>query len=284
MKVKLVCQGTKINKSRLAFQQLKSFEQLVDCLRGMCVSVGNVIELAHFKVAKLKGIRLCVILSCVADDRSVHLSGKVRITRTTEIKIVEIQSFDAYTSLVRVNRNQETVVGGLDTERKILKKLVLHRNCQSPAVLIKGPPGCGKTSLVQQVAADCEAALLTVNSNQLLSSDPEINETKLASFFQKAEELSSELPCILFFDQLEGLDSKSEKQSSASLVNAVLVSHLKRISGVPYGQGLLVILATNQPNVVGTGLLKHDILVKEVSITLCLCFCLVCNCIYICSL
>lgn len=256
-----------MNKSNLPL--LKSLEKCVDFLRGMFVSVGNVIDLAGFRIAKLKGIRLCVILSFVVENDTIDPSVKplkVRITRTTDINIVDIQSCDAYNSLVHVNKKQDPLVGGLQQEQKELRELVLHRCCCSPAVFLKGPSGCGKTSLVQQVAAECKAALLKVNGNQLISSDPDINEKYLESLFKKAEQLSFELPCILFFDQLEGLSSKSEKQSSGGLVNAALVSHLKRLCGVSSGHGLLVILATNQPTLLDPSLLRHDLLAKEVSL------------------
>lgn len=55
-----------------------------------------------------------------------------------------------------------------------------------------GPPGCGKTSLVKQIASECESTLLTVLGSEATSSKPGASEEALRKIFDDASILAEE--------------------------------------------------------------------------------------------
>lgn len=55
-----------------------------------------------------------------------------------------------------------------------------------------GPPGCGKTALVREIAAECEATLLTVLGSETTSSKPGASEEALRKVFDEASILAEE--------------------------------------------------------------------------------------------
>jgi SpoVK/Ycf46/Vps4 family AAA+-type ATPase len=59
-----------------------------------------------------------------------------------------------------------------------------------------GPPGCGKTSLVRRVAADCEAVLVSVQGPEVYCPRPGDTEGWLREVFGEAANLSQEGECV----------------------------------------------------------------------------------------
>jgi transitional endoplasmic reticulum ATPase len=69
-----------------------------------------------------------------------------------------------------------------------------------PGILLKGPPGVGKTLLVRAVAQECSAKLLTINGPEVYGPFVGDSEQKLRSVFTDASQVKG--PCIIFIDEI----------------------------------------------------------------------------------
>lgn len=111
-------------------------------------------------------------------------------------------------------------------------------------ILLYGPPGCGKTMIARAVANECRASFLSVGISDVLNMWLGESERNLAAMFEKAR---SQVPCVLFFDELDALAYSRAKSGSAS-ARTVVNEFLAQMDGIGReNRGLLILAATNMP-------------------------------------
>ncbi|CAL1537655.1 unnamed protein product [Lymnaea stagnalis] len=132
-------------------------------------------------------------------------------------------------------------IGGLEevkTEiRQSLEWPLLYPNAlkrmdvtATKGILLYGPPGCCKTTLVRAAATSCHVTFLSLNGAQIYSPYVGESERLLSETFQKARALS---PCILFFDEIESLIGKRSSGSGQSRVQErILATLLNEMDGI----------------------------------------------------
>ncbi|HUQ13350.1 MAG TPA: CDC48 family AAA ATPase [Novosphingobium sp.] len=156
-------------------------------------------------------------------------------------------------------------VGGLDEAREALREGVelplkspeaFHRLGIRPAkgFLLYGPPGTGKTLLAKAVAKEAEANFIAIKSSDLLSKWYGESEQQIARLFARARQVA---PCVLFIDEIDSLvpargSSAGEPQATSRVVNTILAE----MDGLEELQSVVVIGATNRPNLVDPALLR----------------------------
>ena len=242
--------------------------QCVHCLRGLHVTPGCSVDLSNSRLAKLYGIVLCNVLSCSSDTGPplADSQSAFRITQDTSISISDVQSLECYQLVSQAPKEKKIdIVGGLQEEQELLADLLRLPShlSTSQGVLLHGPPGCGKTSLVRQVAQECGAALVVINGPEVLSSNPGESESNLAATFGKAGRLSHEVPCILFIDEVDSICPRQGNANSAR-VSTALLTQLDKASG---RNGLLVVMATNRPAALDPALRRPGRLDTEVGVS-----------------
>uniref|UniRef100_A0A0B6ZKM7 AAA+ ATPase domain-containing protein n=1 Tax=Arion vulgaris TaxID=1028688 RepID=A0A0B6ZKM7_9EUPU len=108
-----------------------------------------------------------------------------------------------------------------------LKRLDLN---PTKGVLLYGPPGCCKTTLVRAAATSCNVTFLTLSGAQVYSPYVGESEKIISEAFQKARALS---PAILFFDEIESLvGSRSAGSNQARVQERILSTMLNEMDGV----------------------------------------------------
>ncbi len=156
-------------------------------------------------------------------------------------------------------------VGGLDQAQERLKEGVelplrdpdaFRRLGIRPAkgFLLYGPPGTGKTLLAKAVAREAEANFIATKSSDLLSKWYGESEQQIARLFARARQVA---PCILFIDELDSLvpargGGLGEPQVTERVVNTILAE----MDGLEELQSVVVIGATNRPNMIDPALMR----------------------------
>lgn len=112
------------------------------------------------------------------------------------------------------------------------------------AILLYGPPGCGKTYLARATAGEVGATFLPVGLNDVLDMWIGQSERNLHGIFELARDSQ---PCVLFFDEVDALAaSRSDFRTSAG--RQVINQFLAELDGVQYSNsGVLILSATNAP-------------------------------------
>ena len=156
-------------------------------------------------------------------------------------------------------------VGGLDDAQMRLKEGVelplrqpeaFRRLGIRPAkgFLLYGPPGTGKTLLAKAVAREAQANFIATKSSDLLSKWYGESEQQIAKLFSRARQVA---PTVIFIDELDSLvpargGGIGEPQVTERVVNTILAE----MDGLEELQSVVVIGATNRPNLVDPALLR----------------------------
>ncbi|WOK38196.1 CDC48 family AAA ATPase [Sphingomonas sp. C3-2] len=156
-------------------------------------------------------------------------------------------------------------IGGLDDARERLREGVelplkdpeaFRRMGIRPAkgFLLYGPPGTGKTLLAKAVAREAEANFIATKSSDLLSKWYGESEQQIARLFARARQVA---PCVIFIDELDSLvpargGGFGEPQVTERVVNTILAE----MDGLEELQSVVVIGATNRPNLIDPALLR----------------------------
>jgi transitional endoplasmic reticulum ATPase len=167
--------------------------------------------------------------------------------------------------MVEAPRVRWADVGGLDDAQMRLKEGVelplkdpdaFRRLGIRPAkgFLLYGPPGTGKTLLAKAVAREAEANFISTKSSDLLSKWYGESEQQIAKLFARARQVA---PTVIFLDELDSLvpargGGLGEPQVTERVVNTILAE----MDGLEELQSVVVIGATNRPNLIDPALLR----------------------------
>jgi transitional endoplasmic reticulum ATPase len=123
----------------------------------------------------------------------------------------------------------------------------------SRGILLYGPPGTGKTLLAKAVAKESEANFITVKGPSLLSMWVGKSEEGVRKIFERARQVA---PCIIFFDEIDSLASKRGQESGTKVTERVLNQMLAEMDGLEDLNDVLVIAATNRPDMLDPAVLR----------------------------
>ncbi|MDP6293168.1 MAG: CDC48 family AAA ATPase [Candidatus Woesearchaeota archaeon] len=155
-------------------------------------------------------------------------------------------------------------VGGLEEVKQEIKEAVewplkhpgaFKRLGVSPpkGILLYGAPGTGKTLLAQAVATESEANFISVKGPELLSKWVGESEKAVREIFKKARQTA---PTIIFFDELDSLAPKRSASEDNKVGERVVNQLLTEMDGLEGLQDIVIIGATNRPDMVDTALLR----------------------------
>ncbi|PIN79972.1 ATPase [Candidatus Woesearchaeota archaeon CG10_big_fil_rev_8_21_14_0_10_34_8] len=120
-------------------------------------------------------------------------------------------------------------------------------------ILIYGPPGTGKTLLAKAVANESEANFILVKGPELLSKWVGESEKAVRKVFKRARQTS---PTIIFFDEIDSLAPRRGSGSNNSVTERVVNQLLTEIDGLVDLINVIVVAATNRPDIMDTALLR----------------------------
>jgi transitional endoplasmic reticulum ATPase len=121
-------------------------------------------------------------------------------------------------------------------------------------ILLYGPPGCGKTLLARAVATESEANFISIKGPEIFSKWVGESEKAIREVFRKGRTAA---PAIIFFDELDAIVPKRGLGYSDSGASERVISQLlTEIDGIEALQNVLVIAATNRPDILDPAVLR----------------------------
>ncbi len=124
-------------------------------------------------------------------------------------------------------------------------------------VLLSGAPGTGKTLLARAVAGEAHAAFFSISASEFIEAIVGVGASRVRDLFAKAKEAA---PAIIFIDELDAIGRS--RQGSVSVTGAndereqTLDQILTEIDGFESSEAVVVLAATNRPDVLDSALLR----------------------------
>jgi len=120
-------------------------------------------------------------------------------------------------------------------------------------ILLYGPPGTGKTMIAKAVAATSEANFISIKGPELISKWVGESEKGVREVFRKARQAA---PCVVFFDELDAIAPRRGSEGDAHVTERVISQLLTELDGLEDLKGVVVIGATNRPDIIDEALLR----------------------------
>ncbi|MDP3711582.1 MAG: AAA family ATPase [Mycobacteriales bacterium] len=120
-------------------------------------------------------------------------------------------------------------------------------------VLLYGPPGCGKTFLVKAIAGSGQVNVLSVKGAEVLSKWVGESEASVRELFRRAREAA---PTLVFLDEVDALAPTRGQSTDGGTTDRVVAALLTELDGVESLRDVVVIGATNRPDLIDPALLR----------------------------
>lgn len=155
-------------------------------------------------------------------------------------------------------------VGGMEELKQTLTETVLwpltypdaftRLGIEAPrGILLYGPPGCGKTYIVRAVAGEGHANVLSVKGSELLNKWVGESEKNVRELFRRARQAS---PTLMFFDELDALAPVRGGGTDGGTADRVVAALLTELDGAESLRDVVVVGATNRPDMIDPALLR----------------------------
>ena len=135
-------------------------------------------------------------------------------------------------------------------------------------VLLSGQPGCGKTLLAKAIAGEADVPFFSISGSDFVEMFVGVGASRVRDLFKQAKEAS---PCIIFLDEIDAIGrrrgggfSGGGNDEREQTLNAILVE----MDGFGSGDGVIVVAATNRPDVLDPALIRPGRFDRQIQVPL----------------
>lgn len=154
-------------------------------------------------------------------------------------------------------------IGGLEEIKQILQDIIEYplkypdlfeylKTSPSKGILLFGSPGTGKTLLAKAVAKESKVNFISIKGPQFMIMWVGKTEEAIRDVFKKARQTA---PCIIFFDEIDGIAPQRGRDSSGVSERAVTQLQTE-MDGIEELKGVVVLAATNRKDLLDPALLR----------------------------
>ncbi len=201
----------------------------------------------------------------VKEDIPTEVLENLRVTRDdfyAALKKIEPSALrEVFVEVSEVHWEQ---VGGLEEAKQALTESVEwplkypeafdSTGIRPPrGILLYGPPGTGKTLLVRALATESELNFISIKGPELLSKWVGESERAVREIFRKARQAS---PSLIFFDELDAIVPARGNGTETQVTERVVSQFLTELDGLVELKDVVVLAATNRPDLVDRSLLR----------------------------
>lgn len=167
-------------------------------------------------------------------------------------------------------------VAGLDEAKEEVKEIVEFLKNPSKftklggkipkGALLVGPPGTGKTLLAKAVAGEAAVPFFSLSGSDFVEMFVGVGAARVRDLFKQAKEKA---PCIVFIDEIDAIGrsrGKGQMPGSNDERENTLNSLLVEMDGFATDSGVIILAATNRPDVLDSALLRPGRFDRQISI------------------
>ena len=167
-------------------------------------------------------------------------------------------------------------VAGLDEEKSEMLEIVeflknpekySKMGAKTPrGVLLCGKPGTGKTLIAKAIAGEANVPFISMSGSEFVEMFAGLGASRVRKLFERAKKIS---PCIIFIDEIDAIGSRRASNNGAdSENNQTLNQLLVEMDGFDSDQSIIVIAATNRPEMLDEALLRPGRFDRTINIAL----------------
>lgn len=228
------------------------------------------------KEAAMHAIRLILPKIEIEEEIPPEIMDKLVVTRDDFYDALRNIGPSAMREVfVEVPQVRWTDIGGLESVKQELIEAVEWPlkypeafeaiNTRPPrGVLLYGPPGTGKTMLAKAIATESEANFISIKGPELLSKYVGESERTVRETFRKARQAA---PTIIFFDEIDSIVPTRGTVFDTGVTERVVSQILTELDGLEELKNVVVVAATNRPDMVDPALLRPGRLDRLIYIT-----------------
>ena len=165
-------------------------------------------------------------------------------------------------------------VAGLDEEKNELVEIVdflkhpkrfLNMGAKVPrGILLCGKPGTGKTLIAKAVAGEAGVPFISMSGSEFIEMFAGLGASRVRKLFEKAKRMA---PCIIFIDEIDAIGARRTSNSGAETENNQTLNQLLvEMDGFESTETVIVLAATNRPEMLDTALLRPGRFDRQITI------------------
>ena len=125
---------------------------------------------------------------------------------------------------------------------------------QPKGALLVGPPGTGKTLLAKAVAGEANVPFFSLSGSEFVEMFVGVGASRVRDLFKQA---NAKAPCIIFIDEIDAIGKSRDNQMSTNDEREQTLNQLlSEMDGFDTSKGLVVLAATNRPEILDKALLR----------------------------